>query len=73
MPDPDPNEAYDVVPCHDPKGWWTVKRNGIPVRHFPGKANADRYATDPQYRASLVTDKFWNKNADRQGLVACIR
>jgi hypothetical protein len=48
MPDPDPNEAYDVVPCHDPKGWWTVKRNGIPVRHFPGKANADRYATDPQ-------------------------
>jgi hypothetical protein len=35
------------------------------VRHFPAKATADRYAIDPQYRASLVTDKLWNKNADR--------
>ena len=70
---PDPNEAYDVIPFTDPKGWWTVRCNGVPVRHFPGKANADRYAIDPQYRASLVTDKLWNKNADRQGLVACIR
>ena len=39
----DPNEAYEVVPIEPgphgpPKGWWTtVKRNGLPVRHFPGK------------------------------------
>jgi hypothetical protein len=37
-----------------PKGWWTVKRNGLPIRHFPGKEKAERYATDPEYRASLV-------------------
>jgi hypothetical protein len=44
----DPNEAYEVVPREPgphgpPVGWWTVKRNGLPVRHFPGK----RFATDP--------------------------
>jgi hypothetical protein len=66
MTDDDPNEAYDVVPIEPgpkgpPKGWWTVKRNGIPVRHFPGKENAERYATDPEYRASLVTRKAWGK------------
>jgi hypothetical protein len=38
----DPNEAYEVVPresgpYRSPVGWWTVKRNGLPVRHFPGK------------------------------------
>jgi hypothetical protein len=42
MSDDDPNEAYEVVPIEPgpngpPKGWWTVKRNGLPVRHFPGK------------------------------------
>jgi hypothetical protein len=57
--DDDPNEAYEVVPIEPgphgpPKGWWTVKRNGMPVRHFPGKEKAERYATDPQYRASLA-------------------
>jgi hypothetical protein len=62
MTDDDPNEAYEVVPIEPgpngpPKGWWTVKRNGFPVRHFPGKKNAQRYATDPEYRASLVTVK----------------
>jgi hypothetical protein len=59
MTDHDPNEAYEVVPIEPgphgpPKGWWTVKRNGLPVRHFPGKEKAQRYATDPAYRASLV-------------------
>jgi hypothetical protein len=34
MSDDDPNEAYDVVPIEPgaqgpPKGWWTVKRNGL--------------------------------------------
>jgi hypothetical protein len=55
MTDDDPNEAYEVVPIEPgphgpPKGWWTVKRNGLPVRHFPGKEKAERYATDPEYR-----------------------
>ena len=42
--DDDPYEAYEVAPIEPgqrgpPKGWWTVKRNGIPVKHFPGKEN----------------------------------
>jgi hypothetical protein len=46
MTDDDPNEAYEVVPIEPgphgpPTGWWTVKRNGLPVRHFPGKAKAE--------------------------------
>jgi hypothetical protein len=58
MPDDDPDEAYEVVPREHmqrgpPHGWWTVKRNDIAVRHFPGKEKAQRYATDPEYRASL--------------------
>jgi hypothetical protein len=49
----DPNEAYEVVPREPgphgpPVGWWTVKRNGLPVRHFPGKEKAERFATDPE-------------------------
>ena len=66
MTDDDPNEAYAVVP-HEPglhgppKGWWTIKRNGIPVKHFPGKEKAERYATDPEYRASLGAGKAWEK------------
>jgi hypothetical protein len=43
------------------RGWWTVKRNGLLVRHFPGKEKAERYATDPEYRASLVPRKAWEK------------
>jgi hypothetical protein len=63
MADDDPNEAYVVVPVEPgpPKGWWTVKRNGIAVRHFPGKEKAERFATDPEYRANLVTVKVWKK------------
>ena len=66
MTDDDPNEAYVVVPTEPgpngpPKGWWPVKRNGIAVRHFSGKEKAQRYATDPEYRASLVTGKAWEK------------
>jgi hypothetical protein len=69
LPDPDPNEAYDVIPApahyRMPPGWWTVTCNGIPVMHFsPGKRDlAERYATDPEYRQSLVTQKIWEKNA----------
>jgi hypothetical protein len=52
IPGKDSNAAYDVVPsgCW-PKDWWTVTCNGIPVRHFVIKANAERYATDAEYRA----------------------
>lgn len=62
----DPNEAYEVVPAKGdgpPSTWWTVLRNGIPVRHFgpDAKLLAERYATDPHYRASLVTRKLWEK------------
>jgi hypothetical protein len=58
----DPNEAYEVVPIEPgphgpPEGWWTVKRHGLPVKHFPGEAMAQRFATDPEYRASLVVGK----------------
>jgi hypothetical protein len=62
MTDDDPNEAYEVVPIEPgphgpPEGWWTVKRNGLPVRHFPGKEKVERCATDPEYRASFVSVK----------------
>jgi hypothetical protein len=59
IPGNDPNAAYDVIPsgCW-PKDWWTVTCNGIPVRHFANKAVAERYATDPKYRASLIVTKY---------------
>jgi hypothetical protein len=62
----DPNEAYEVVPAEPgphgpPYDWWTVKRNGIPLRHFAAKERAERYATDLEYRASLVIAKAWEK------------
>lgn len=59
MTDDDPNEAYEVVPMKQephgpPADWWTVTKNGIPDRHFATsrKAEAERYATDPTYRAA---------------------
>jgi len=58
IPGNDPNAAYDVVPT---QGWlhgWTVTCTGIPVRHFVSKTNAERYATDPEYRASLTVTKY---------------
>jgi hypothetical protein len=59
IPGNDPNAAYDVVPAQGwMNGWWTVKCNGIPVRHFAHKAVAERYATDPEYRASLIVTKY---------------
>jgi hypothetical protein len=66
MTEHDPNEAYEVVPIESgphgpPEGWWTVKRDGLAVRHFPGREKADKFASDPEYRASLVTGKAWEK------------
>jgi hypothetical protein len=42
IPGNDPNAAYDVVPSQDWLHGWTVTCNGIPVRHFVNKANAER-------------------------------
>src|SRR5438046_437851 len=62
----DPNEAYEIGPAEPgpqgpPYDRWTVKQHGIPVRHFAAKETAERYATDPKYRASRVTVKPWEK------------
>jgi hypothetical protein len=54
----DPNAVYDVIPSRDWPQGWTVTCNGIPVRHFVSKANAERYATDEGYRASLIVTKY---------------
>jgi hypothetical protein len=56
----DPNEAYEAVPREPGPHWWTVKRNGLPVRHFPGKEKAE-FATDPEYSANLAAGKAWEK------------
>lgn len=61
------SDTYDVIPIppelRSLPGWWTVTCNGIPVHHFPPdkKHLAERYATDPDYRASLVTKKLWEQ------------
>jgi hypothetical protein len=71
IPGCDPNEAYEVVPldpirkARDPYGWWACLCNGIPVRFAADRAVVQRYATDPAYRASLITKKVWEKNAGR--------
>jgi hypothetical protein len=46
----------------------TVLANGIPVRHYPPhrKDLAIQYATDPAYRALLVTMKLWERGAGRK-------
>jgi hypothetical protein len=60
----DPNEAYEVThpPGHPhdiPADWWTVKCNGVPVKHFaPDREDeARRYAKDPAYRIELEPGK----------------
>jgi hypothetical protein len=69
IPGRDPNEAYEVVPLdpirkeRDPHGWRTCLCNGIPVRFAAEPAPLIRYASDPDYRASLITKKAWEKNA----------
>jgi hypothetical protein len=65
-----PNEAYEVVelagacrkPC-DPIGWYLCLCNGIPVRFAADRDSLERYASDPEYRASLIRRKAWEKNA----------
>jgi hypothetical protein len=65
IPSNDPNEAYDVGPADYPPGWWTVTCNGISVWHFANRPRADRYATDLEFRASLITKKLWERNGGR--------
>jgi hypothetical protein len=66
--DDDPNESYEVVPIEPgphgpPEGWWTVKRNGLPVRHFPGKEKGSavrdrsRIQSEPGRRKSVGEGK----------------
>jgi hypothetical protein len=67
--DDDPNESYEVVPIEPgphgpPEGWWNVKRNGLPVRHFPDKEKAQRLAPDREYRASQVAGKAWRRQRE---------
>jgi hypothetical protein len=52
------NEAYEVVPASYPAGWWTVTAHDIPIRHFVDKAKAERYASDPEYRASVLSRRL---------------
>jgi hypothetical protein len=67
IPGCDPNEAYEVVPLdpirkdRDPHGWWACLCNGIVVRI--AAEPLVRYASDPDYRASRITKKVWEKNA----------
>jgi len=66
-PDNDPNGAYTVIPMPADlrgtsdywTGWWTVTRNGVPVRHYPPKDYdlAERFATDSAYRQQLAKEK----------------
>lgn len=61
-PDNDPNEAYEVGPTDFPEGWFEVTCNGIGVKYFSDRAEAERYVVDPEYRKSLVPGpKLWEK------------
>jgi hypothetical protein len=59
IPGNDPSAAYDVVSsARWPQEWWTVTCNGIPVWRCAAREKAERYATDPEYRASLIVTKY---------------
>jgi hypothetical protein len=55
----DPNSAYAILPAEPdgsliPATWWRVTRNGEPWRTCPTRESAERYATDPAYRAEIA-------------------
>jgi hypothetical protein len=50
--------ADDVIPSKDWLQGWTVTRNGIPVWYCSTRELAERYATDADYRASLIATKY---------------
>ena len=51
----------DEWPASPRRAVWTVRCNGIPVWHCATRALAERYATDPEYRASLIVTKFHDR------------
>jgi hypothetical protein len=58
VPDNNANETSEVVPASYPAGWWTVTAHDMPIRHFGDKGKAERYASDPEYRASVVSRRL---------------
>ena len=60
-------QAYAVIPMPAElrgtsdywTGWWTVTRNGVPVRHYPPKDRdlAERFATDLAYNRQNAHEK----------------
>jgi hypothetical protein len=53
-----PAREYDMPP-----EWWTIFCNGIPVHHCaPSRRDlADPYATNADYRPSLIRTKLHNR------------
>jgi hypothetical protein len=47
----------------DPIGWYLCLCNGIPVRFAADREVLVHYASDPEYRASLIARRAWEKNA----------
>src|SRR5215831_4300091 len=78
-PDNDPSEAYAVIPIPSElrgtsdywTGWWTVTRNGAPVRYYPPKDRdlAERFATDPACRQQLTNKKRRRLSDDEKGVL----
>jgi hypothetical protein len=58
IPRNDSNAAYDLVASQDWLQGWTVTCNGIAVWHCSTREKAERYATDPDYRAGLIVTKY---------------
>ena len=64
IPGQDPNEAYDIrhMPAREhglPPDWWTVFCNG---HCAPNRRDlAERYATNPDYRLSLIRTKLQDR------------
>jgi hypothetical protein len=67
LPDPilDSDPLDPIRKDRDPHGWWACLCNGIVVRIAAERAPLTRYASDPKYRAGLITNKLWEKNAGR--------
>jgi hypothetical protein len=55
------NKQLSCRKNRDPHGWACLC-NGIVVRIAADRAPLIRYASDPDYRASLITKRLWEKN-----------
>lgn len=38
-----PEDMLDIVPCDNPAGWWTVRRNGRPIHHWQDRDDAEAF------------------------------